>query len=127
METLNLIMKVTQNCGTEFELKLNGVNANISLSTAVGTCVQRLTDYIRLYKRNNAKLVKCTEDVFISVSVETDGDVIEWISKSVQQGFKFKYRPSASEKGAKRLSMRIYDAVTFSNTPFTVVEHDKVS
>lgn len=127
METLNLIMKVTQACGTEFELELKNIDANISLSRAVGICTQRLTDYIRFYKRNNSKLVKCTEDIFISVSVETDGERVEWISEKTLQKFKIKYRPSASEKGAKRLSMRIYDAVTFANTPIKLVDHDKVS
>lgn len=128
VQTMNLIVRVTQpDNGTEFELELDNVSEGISLSQAVGASVQRLTDYLRLYKRNNSKLVDSRKDVLISVFIVSDGDRVNWISERVQQAFKFKYRASTSEKGAKRLSCRIYDVVTFAQTPFKVVAHDKVS
>jgi hypothetical protein len=125
-EKMTLIVKVTQPNGTEFKLTLENVSTEITLSQAVGTSVQRITDYLRLYKRNNAKLIDCRQDLFVAISIQHDGNIAEWISEKVQQEYKFKYRASTSEKGAKRLSLRIFDAVEFSNTPFKIVTHKDV-
>lgn len=108
-----------------FEYTIKGIELNddkLSESYVIGTCVQRIADLMRFYKRNGSKLLKATKDVYFSVNVLTDvNESVNWFNtQQLNEDFCFKLRAGYTTKANRKLAERVLDTLQFRKTGFKI-------